>query len=454
MAVLAVGALLWGIGASPASADSVRDGQWPLAKYDAANKVWPISKGDGVTVAVIDSGVLATHQDLTGQVLAGTDLSGAGTDGRSDSDGHGTNMASLIAGHGHGDQSGVMGLAPGAKILPVRIDTISASDITHSGGSGEIGPGIRFAVDHGAKVINISQGAGPDAQARAAVSYAVSKDVIVVAATGNEGNHDEPVAYPASFPGVVAVGAVDQQGKVWDKSNRGPQVTLVAPGVGIYSAGSKSTSDYSFSDGTSDSTAYVSAIAALIRSKYPNLSAGQVINRMIKSAVPPPDGSSVPDDSYGYGIASPSKALAPNPAVDNGPKNNPLLNRPEPSNGEGSPSAQPAPGSNGSNPSATAKSSSGIPAYVYAIVGVIALLVIVLVVALVSRSRRNGRGPGGPGGLGGPGGQGGPGDGYGSPAPYPSGGPQQYQAQAPQSSYGQQPYPPQQPPAQGNPYGR
>ncbi|MDH6110721.1 type VII secretion-associated serine protease mycosin [Kitasatospora sp. MAP12-15] len=340
-AVLVASLLLWGVGTGPAAADDIRTQQWALQAYKAESDVWPISRGDGVTVAVLDSGVFAAHQDLTGQVSAGGDFSGSHTDGRVDTVGHGTSMAGLIAGHGHGDQAGVMGLAPDAKILPVRIALTADGDFGSTAEQSGFAEALRYAVDHGAKVVNMSFGAGElrsDAAAREAVSYAVSRDVVLVAATGNLGNiAGAPIEYPAAFPGVVAVGAIDRQGNIWARSVCGPEITLVAPGVDIRSTGSNASDDYRYADGTSDATAYVSAIAALVRSKYPALSAGQVIRRMITTAAAPPDGSRVPNDRYGYGIASPSKALAPNPGVDGGARENPLLGRVE---SQGAPSGQ------------------------------------------------------------------------------------------------------------------
>ncbi|WP_266269643.1 type VII secretion-associated serine protease mycosin [Kitasatospora purpeofusca] len=322
--VLLAGGLLATTAVPASRADSVRDAQWPLAAYRAESAIWPVSQGDGVTVAVVDTGVLKDHQDLTGQVLAGADFTGESTDGSVDTDGHGTGMASLIAGHGHGAGAGIMGLAPKAKILPIRI-TLGENPPS---GRSEIAKAIRYAVDHGANVVNMSIGGpvGTDSEERAAVKYAVAKDVVMVAGTGNE---TSSVGYPAAFPGVVAVGAVDRNGQLWSKSNVGPETTLVAPGADIPRASAKSTSGQGIANGTSDATAYVSATAALIRAKYPQLSAGQVINRMIKSASAPGDGSAVPSNRYGYGVLAPAKALEANPAVDSGPRENPLLGRAE-----------------------------------------------------------------------------------------------------------------------------
>ncbi|MEV7925036.1 S8 family serine peptidase [Kitasatospora sp. NPDC088779] len=315
------------IGAGRAGADSVRDEQWVLGDYRAETALWPVSQGGGITVAVIDSGVMTSHQDLIGQVVPGADFSGDSGDGTVDKDGHGTGMASLIAGHGHGDGAGIMGLAPKAKILPVRVSWDSTDAVAQAG----LVRAIRFAVDHGAKVVNMSIGgyAGADQETRAAVKYAVDHDVVMVAATGNSGNQATHVEYPAAFPGVVAVGAVDRQGRLWEKSSYGPETTLVAPGAEIYRASAKTSAGYGVGNGTSDATAYVSATAALIRAKYPELSAGQVINRMIRTATPPQDGSAVPGSRYGFGVLAPAKALEADPGVDGESRENPLVGRAE-----------------------------------------------------------------------------------------------------------------------------
>ncbi|MEV7025948.1 S8 family serine peptidase [Kitasatospora sp. NPDC093558] len=312
-----------------------------MKQYQAEARVWPVSQGEGVIVSVVDSGVMEDHQDLAGQVLPGADFSGAKTDGRVDGEGHGTGIASLIAGHGHGTGSGVMGLAPKAKILPIRIRAAGEHPELRQS---DIELAVRYAVDHGAKVVNLSVGGYDplDSAARQAILYAVSKDVVVVAATGNSGDSGAPVEYPAAFPGVVAVGAVGENGSLWARSTSGPETTLVAPGTAIYQATAKSTSGYGVGDGTSDAAAYVSATAALIRAAYPGLSAGQVINRMITTATAPADGGAVPNGRYGYGILAPAKALEANPAVDNGPRDNPLLHRVE-SQATDEPTGTPAP---------------------------------------------------------------------------------------------------------------
>lgn len=386
-AALTAGCLAAAIGAGPACADGTRDAQWVLASYRADSVLWPVSQGNGVTVAVIDSGVMKDHQDLVGQILPGADFTGEGSDGTVDKDGHGTGMASLIAGHGHGDNAGIMGLAPKVKVLPVRVSWTSTDTVAQSG----LAKGIRFAVDRGAKVINMSIGgySGTDQETRAAVKYAVDHDVVLVASNGNSGQQAAPVEYPAAFPGVVAVGAVDRQGHLWEKSTYGPETTLTAPGAEVYRASAKSSAGYGVANGTSDSTAYVSATAALIRAKYPNLSAGQVVNRMIKTATPPADGSAVPNDRYGYGVLAPAKALQANPAVDNGPRENPLVGRKESQGAppvddptDGASEEAVAPGADGGG-----SSGNGVGVVVGAAAGGL-VLVIGVVVALVVRARR------------------------------------------------------------------
>ncbi|MFE6619531.1 type VII secretion-associated serine protease mycosin [Streptomyces sp. NPDC057740] len=308
----AAGALVFST-ATTALADQTRNDQWPLEAF-GAEKIWNIATGKGVTVAVIDTGVDAQHPDLRGNVLPGKDFIDGDSDASPEGDGHGTAMAGVIAAHGHGAKGadGVKGLAPDAKILPIR-DSGTASDEPFSAS-------VRYAVDHGASVINISQASGETKAGAAAVAYAVQNNVIVVASTGNSGTEIE---YPANYPGVVAVGAVNNAGEIWDKSNYGPNTLLTAPGVGIVSTDTGSTG-YQKGTGTSDSTAYVSAACALLREKFPDLTAGQIVNRLTKTAGLPDNtkGLKLPDEKYGYGYIQPLAALKQD--IPAGPKNGPL----------------------------------------------------------------------------------------------------------------------------------
>ncbi|MFC8515111.1 type VII secretion-associated serine protease mycosin [Streptomyces sp. NPDC057257] len=346
----------------------------------SVNDIWAESQGEGVTVAVVDSGVDASHPDLTGQVLEGKDFTGGGN-AQKDIQGHGTGMASLIAGHGHGagNEAGVKGLAPKAKILPLRtLQTTADRNADETWGAA-----VRYAVDHGAGVINLSfanDGGHTLSDGRQAIAYAQAHDVVVVAGAGNEGSI--AVSEPAALPGVVAVGAVDKNANRWEGSNMGKRLTLMAPGVDIVAANPKRSPQYGLSDGTSDSTAYVSAAAALVRAKYPDLTAGQVINRLIKSAsFLHHKGLKAPDEEYGYGIVRPYSALTMN--IPKGSKGNPLgqIKLAENTSASNSKVA-------GQSEKAKGSRSMGAIVLLVGVVGILAVVAAVTVFA-VTRSRRN-----------------------------------------------------------------
>ncbi|MDT0465725.1 type VII secretion-associated serine protease mycosin [Streptomyces gibsoniae] len=401
-----------------------------------ADAVWAASQGEGVTVAVVDTGVDSSHPDLSGQVLKGKDFTGDGN-AQEDLVGHGTRMASIIAAHGHGEgnKSGMMGLAPKAKILPLRV--IRKRDDKNQDETWAAA--VHYAVDQGAKVINLSFGdeySQTGVTGREAIAYAEMHDVVVVAGTGNNGGD---VGYPAALPGVVAVGAVDKEANLWENSNTGKQVALTAPGVDILAANKTRSQGYGIASGTSDSTAYVSAAAALVRAKYPDLTAGQVINRLIKSATfANHKGLKAPDEQYGYGIVRPYSALTMN--IPAGPKGNPLGQL----DASGSTSTD---GSKGTGASAQAeKKSSSSGAALIVVGGVVAVVIIGAIAFVVMRNRRNG-GNGGPGSGGGISPQG---SGYpNAQQPYPNAAPNQGYPAAP-GQFPQQPNPyTQQPPRQG-----
>jgi type VII secretion-associated serine protease mycosin len=297
------------------------DEQWWFDSWNIQEKVWPLTKGKGVTVAVIDTGVNARVPDLEPAVLPGADMTGRGGDGRADNDrydgGHGTAMASLIA--SRGTRSGFYGIAPEAMILPIAAPVVSPPVTSKA---------IRFAVDHGAKVINISLGAPGGhlysnqcpSQLLDAVKYAESKDVVVVASAGNEGNTVNKPDYPGSCPGVLAVGAIARNGKPWVSTQRQSYVTVGAPGQDVGGIG-KTGHVFNSGAGTSQASALTAGAAALVRSHDPGLSARQVVQRLTATAKDfGPPGR---DDMLGYGVISIPRALtqkvsenAPNPVYE------------------------------------------------------------------------------------------------------------------------------------------
>jgi type VII secretion-associated serine protease mycosin len=290
---------------APANADSIRDRQWHLSFLEVA-KAQAISQGEGITVAVIDSGIDNNHPDMTGNVLAGLDVvvGGAGN-GWGDKDGHGTGMAGLIAAHGHGagNGDGALGLAPKAKILPIRINTGSGY-----GDGKALAIGVDEAVKRGAKIITIP--VNSDANSFDAVQRAVNAGVIVVASTGNR-PRENFIGDPGAHPGVVAVGAVGKDGNIADVSVRGPAVSLVAPGVDIVS--SSNEDGYRIGTGTSPSTAIVSGAAALVWAKYPQLKSTQVVEHLTKTATD--KGAPGRDSDYGFGVLNVLKALTTEPST-------------------------------------------------------------------------------------------------------------------------------------------
>ena len=290
--------------------DPVRAEQWHLKTLNLAG-AWTYSSGAGVTVAVIDSGVDATHKDLQGQVLPGLDLVDPDGDGDGDTDsvGHGTTVSALIAGRSD-DTAGVVGIAPKAKILPVRVlDRDNRYDDALI-----VAKGVRWAVDHGARVINLSLGGNGSSPAlAAALDYAFAKDVVVVACTGNaSASASSGVWYPAREPGVIAVAGMEKAGDVlWSGSITGKETVVTAPATQLFGA---RPGGYWRVQGTSFAAPMVSGTAALVRSRWPTMSAAEVVNRIIKSAKD--RGTSGRDGQYGYGLIDPTGALtAEVPAV-------------------------------------------------------------------------------------------------------------------------------------------
>ncbi|MFC5888674.1 type VII secretion-associated serine protease mycosin [Kitasatospora sp. CM 4170] len=301
--------------APAAAADSIRAQQWHLDAMHAP-EMWKTTKGQGVTVAVVDGGFQLDHPDLVGQFLPGKDFSGLPGGVGEPVNEHGTAMASLIAGSGKGrDGNGAYGLAPGAKILPLKIKTGAKGNAVSSAEFfDQISQAVTYATDQGAKVISISQGmdatyASSDdvAKANNAIAQARSKGALVVASVGNSGQSGNQVEYPGALPYVVGVGAVDQNSTTTAESERGPQVDLVAPGADMIDA-CPGGSGYCKSHGTSDATAITSASAALVWSVHKDWTANQVLRVLMNTAGKPVDGSAR-TDAVGYGTVRPRIAL-------------------------------------------------------------------------------------------------------------------------------------------------
>ncbi|WP_063837067.1 S8 family serine peptidase [Phaeacidiphilus oryzae] len=463
-----VGAALAGglvLAVSPtASADQVRDAEWALKQWEVPQNVWPITTGAGQTVAVIDSGVRASHVDLKGQVLPGKDFLTPADKGWVDhsasGQGHGTAMASAIAGHGHGPggSEGMKGIAPGAKILPIAVALTGDSNNAAATSHQDVAAAIRWAVDHHAGVINMSIGnLTSSAEELSAVAYAEQHNVVLVAAAGNDSLDN--VGYPAKYPGVISVGGLTKADTVWSGENYG-HITVVAPAENIVSANNGSDTQYGMGTGTSPAAAYVSGLAALIRAKYPDLTAGQVVNRIIRSAGEP-KGIKAPDAHWGYGVILPHAALTEN--IPAGPASGPL---PQAKALSSQPGGTAATGSSGPGSQAAGSKSSSNGVVIGVLVGLVVVVAVIVVIVLLVR-RRNRNSGGGPGGYGGGSGGAGGGQyppypqqtpqtgGYQPPAGMPGGG----GGQPPQSVYQNNPYaqpqaqPPQQPPYGGAPGG-
>ncbi|MEO6885233.1 MAG: S8 family serine peptidase [Jatrophihabitantaceae bacterium] len=325
LAMLAAGAFA---GAAPAqaapgppSAPEYWFDQWQIPTlWDAG------VRGQGVVIAEIDTGVNAQLDALAGKVLSGKDFGAPGNgqiDRETDEFGHGTAMASIMV--GAPSTLGITGIAPDAKILPIAVPLTGTSD---AASDDHLAAAIRWAVDHGAKVISMSLGGARHADTdshpcptdeQSAIYYAMNKGAVVLAAGGNRGESDNAVEEPGVCLGVVAVGAVDQNEVVAGFSSRHPYLSLAAPGVNIASLSRIPGAAY-HGDGTSQATAITSAVVALVWSKYPKLTGRQVIARILATLSKV---SALRTPELGYGVLDGYRAVtatvsptAPNPIYD------------------------------------------------------------------------------------------------------------------------------------------
>ncbi|MEU3452337.1 type VII secretion-associated serine protease mycosin [Micromonospora sp. NPDC006766] len=314
---MTAGVLLGGVLAAPAPAVAAprcgpagnpapAERPWALERLDPT-AAWRVTRGEGVTVAVIDSGVSPSHPLLRGRVLDGADFNHLDSlKGQCDLVGHGTLIAGIIAGR-EGTGTPYSGIAPEAKILPVRVLADNKRTFDESIPA-QIGEAIDWAVDHGADVINLSLETLDDPVLKNAVNHALDQGVILVAAAGNrqENRQDQP-GYPAAYPGVIAVAGIDDKGGHVGSSIAGSYVDVAAPGLNIVGpAPGGSGYLYEPQGGTSFATAYVSGVAALVRAAHPDLTPKEVAFRLTRTADNPPDGHNA---EVGYGMVNPYRAV-------------------------------------------------------------------------------------------------------------------------------------------------
>ncbi|MGW5098639.1 S8 family serine peptidase [Streptomyces nodosus] len=303
------------VGMAPSAAsEDVQAQQWYLDSMQA-DHLWKVSKGKGVKVAIIGSGVNADTPSLRGQVLQGVDAlvkdglaKGSVTDTQ-DTTGEGTTAAELIA--GTGKDGGIQGLAPDAQIIPIRVPAVKHDELPDP--NYPLATAIMAAVDKGAKIIDITVGnqyvIGTQIVGDAALDYAVEHGVLMIASVGDNAKEGNKPQYPAAYRQVVGVSAVDRSGKVSPTSQYGNYVDLAAPGVDIPHWCDRTVRSYcDAGEGTSMASAVASASAALIWSAHPDWTANQVLRSLIDTA-----GRTwkkdIPSKYLGYGIVRPRKVL-------------------------------------------------------------------------------------------------------------------------------------------------
>ncbi|GAA4710661.1 hypothetical protein GCM10023228_15490 [Brevibacillus fulvus] len=284
--------------------------QWNLPMI-GMEQSWEISEGSkDVIVAIVDTGLDLQHPEFQGKVVSGYNVI-EDNNNPMDDNGHGTHVAGIIAARTN-NASGIAGMSWNSRLMPIK-----AIGADGSGTAYDIAQGIIWAADHGADVINLSVGNyTPSAALQEACQYAFQKNVVLVAATGNDAT-DQP-GYPAAYKEVLGVSAVDHNRRRADFSNFGSYVDVVAPGVDI--ASTYIYSDYAALSGTSMACPHVAALASLIRSVKPNLKNSEVMDIIRRTSQDL--GQPGRDDLYGYGLINVNAALeqaGPEPTANRAP---------------------------------------------------------------------------------------------------------------------------------------
>lgn len=294
--------------------DPVRKTQYWLDAY-GIREAWKTTRGAGVRIAVIDTGIAKGPIEFEGAVVGGTDVSDLGSDdgrtpiGAVDRN-HGSWVASLAAARGTGAGGGMIGVAPEAELLSISVGFGASAPVSFTE---QIAKAMVWAVDHGADVINLSLTTNTldwDESWDDAFLYAFEHDVVVIVAAGNRGSGTTVVGAPATIPGVLPVAGVDPTGKASvEASTQGVVLGVAAPSenlLGVSADGRVVTWN-----GTSGAAPIVAGIAALVRAAHPDLDAANVINRLIKTARPAPGATTTPDPLlYGNGLVDAAAAVA------------------------------------------------------------------------------------------------------------------------------------------------
>jgi subtilisin family serine protease len=324
------------LAATPAHADVARSAEgWVISDLELT-QAWQQTQGSGVTVAVIDSGVDPDVSDLVGSVINGPDYSGVDTPSSNPNWGvHGTWMASLIAGHGHGTgtgldtTSGILGAAPESKVLSIRVITDSGDPNyaeyqkeSAAQGQSELAEAITYAVSQHAGVISMSLGYSSQSLAvRKALQDAYNHNVVVVASAGNSGDSagatgegQAPYSFPADYPGVLGVAAVNESGQPASFSSENLSVQAAAPGDRVPAQGRDG--QYWYVSGTSPACALTAGVVALIKSAYPHLTDSQVISAITSSTTPGTRPAGGWDQQIGFGVVNAARALAAAGAIN------------------------------------------------------------------------------------------------------------------------------------------
>ncbi|MGW6272412.1 S8 family serine peptidase [Streptomyces sp. NPDC055060] len=341
------------LGLAPAaSADDMQQKLWHLDAM-SADDLWAVSTGEGIKVAVVDTGVSETPS-LKGRVLAGKDVTGTPGSSTDDYEGHGTTMAEFIVGSGRG--GGIKGLAPGAEVVSFRtgLGDKFAKDGSRSAEA------IRAAADSDAQIISMSFGSDLAYPAQeAAVRYAASKGKLMFAGVGNDGEKKNFIGYPAAYPSVTGVSAADKSGKVAKYSEFGEYVDLAAPGLNLPKWCDESFRAYcDGGGGTSAAAAIASASAALIWSKHPDWTSNQVLRVLIDTAGRdwPKD---KPSDYLGYGLIRPARNVVKGEGKPGPADIDPITNKKTAVAGAGNDDTSPSASAPAASPQPTKKGAAG-----------------------------------------------------------------------------------------------